>query len=122
MGQESLVGGKDNGRGKKDRNTGDIFVLPDRYGHAKKMKKANTKKKSSRKSRGGSDTDASALTNGTDDETESSDEDAEADVSHLRKNRPLNDLFRQVMDYRNYHLKNRSESYDPKISRTVPKA
>ena len=123
LGHGPLGGGKDTGHGTVDRGTGDIFVLPDRYGHATRMKKkvSSKKKKSSRKAREDSDTDTSVLTDGTDGDTDSSDEDAEADVSHLRKIRPLNDLFRRVMDFRKYRLKNRSGRYDPKIAKTVTK-
>lgn len=61
------------------------------------------------------------LTDGTDDESVSSGEDAEVDVPHLRKIRRLNNFFRQDMDYRKYRLKNRSGRYDPIIARTVSK-
>ena len=56
-------------------------------------------------------TNGSEASDTTRDDTDSSDDDFEVDVRHLRQIRPLNDLFKKVMDYRRYRLHNRSGRY-----------
>lgn len=122
---EPLEGGNDMGLGGGDRITRVIFVLPYHYGYtktkekAKKKTKKKTKKKNSKKKRENSDMNESVRTDARDDESDSSDEDAEAEVSHLRKTRPLTFLFVQVRYYNIYCLENNSGRYDLRIARIM---
>lgn len=124
VGNEAHRAVKNTGHEQKERRTGDIFLLPDRYGQAKRANKTKMKvsKKCPRKPIEDSDNDASVLTDDTDDDTSRSNEYAEAEVRHLRKTRQLNDLFRRIMEYKSYLLKNQSGLYGPNIARTMSKA
>ena len=67
-------------------------------------------------------TDGSEASDAARDDTDSSDDDFEVDVRHLRRIRPLNDLFEKVRDYRRYRLHNRSGRYNAKVAITVSRA
>ena len=67
-------------------------------------------------------TDESEASDSTRDDTDSPDDDFEVDVRHVLRIRPLNDLFKKVMDYRRRRLHNRSGRYNAKVASTVSKA
>lgn len=74
------------------------------------MRRKRTKNNKSKKNRKGSDTVGPVLTDGTEYENNSPDEDAEAEVLHLRKIYPLRDLFRRFMDYKKHRLETRPDA------------
>ena len=67
-------------------------------------------------------TDGSEASDATRDDTDSSDDDFEIDVQHVRPIRPLNYLFKKFMDYRRYRLHNRSGRYNAKVASMVSRA
>ena len=122
IGHELHGEGKDSDRGMTHRGIRELFVIPDRLGRTTRAR--NKTERTKRTSKGTktkyqkdeSESDASGASLDSDDGTEISDEDVEADVSRLPKTRPLNDLFRKVMSFNRYRLKIRSARYNSQVA------
>lgn len=115
-GREHLGEGEDTGLEPPSRGTRGEFVFPPGLGGVFDSSRVRKKRDE------GYYSDKSGKSDATGDDTEPSDDDRESGVSHLRRIRPLNDLFRKVIDYRRYRLHNRFGRYNEKVARMINSA